>query len=215
MLDVGEKRAVSGNDGGRRLWSADLKRRIVAESFEPGASVAVVARRHGVNANLLFTWRRRFVAAGSARPRETMSIVPVAIAAEDSPEARGAVGGAVFDGLAVDRRRASSMTGSGGFGQLFPQQYGSRRAGAALILRACVAKLRLLIGVAFLRCTNTCKRRRLAGKTKLAPRSKRRTGRHERRGQVAGQRGGRYALVKAKQTVSALGRRQPLASAAS
>jgi transposase len=47
--------------------------------------VAVVARRHGVNANLLFTWRRRFVAAGSARPRETMSIVPMAIAAEDSP----------------------------------------------------------------------------------------------------------------------------------
>src|SRR5271165_3254173 len=85
MLDVGEKRAVAGNDGGRRLWSADLKRRIVAESFEPGASVAAVARRHGVNANLLFTWRRRFVAAGSARPRETMSIVPVAIAAEDSP----------------------------------------------------------------------------------------------------------------------------------
>jgi transposase len=85
MLDVGEKRAVSGKDGGRRLWSADLKRRIVAESFEPGASVAVVARRHGVNANLLFTWRRRFIAAGSARPQETMSIVPVAIAAEDSP----------------------------------------------------------------------------------------------------------------------------------
>jgi transposase len=74
MLDVGEKRAVSGNRGGRRLWSADLKRRIVAESFEPGASVAAVARRHGVNANLLVTWRRRFVAAGSARPRETMSI---------------------------------------------------------------------------------------------------------------------------------------------
>ena len=46
---------IGGLDGPRRLWSADLKRRIVAESFEPGASVAVVARRHGVNANLLFT----------------------------------------------------------------------------------------------------------------------------------------------------------------
>jgi transposase len=45
----------------------------------------MVARRHGVNANLLFTWRRRFVAAGSAKPREEASLVPVAIAAEDSP----------------------------------------------------------------------------------------------------------------------------------
>lgn len=85
MLDVGEKRAVSGKEGPRRLWSADLKRRIVAESFEPGASVAEVARRHGVNANLLFTWRRRFVEAGSAKPREAASLVPVAIAAEDLP----------------------------------------------------------------------------------------------------------------------------------
>lgn len=31
---------------------------MVAESQAPGASVAEVARRHGVNANLLFVWRR-------------------------------------------------------------------------------------------------------------------------------------------------------------
>ena len=31
---------------------------MVAESQVPGASVAEVARRHGVNANLLFVWRR-------------------------------------------------------------------------------------------------------------------------------------------------------------
>jgi transposase len=34
------------------------KRRIVEEALVPGASVAAVARRHGVNANLLFGWRR-------------------------------------------------------------------------------------------------------------------------------------------------------------
>ena len=85
MLDFRGKSAVPGNDGGRRLWSADLKRRILAESFEPGASVAMVARRHGINANLLFTWRRRFGAAELAKPREAASIVPVAIAAENSP----------------------------------------------------------------------------------------------------------------------------------
>jgi transposase-like protein len=43
----------------RRFWSAEEKRRMVAESFTPGASVSQVAQRYGVNANLLFTWRRQ------------------------------------------------------------------------------------------------------------------------------------------------------------
>src|SRR5919199_1063340 len=55
---------VATMQGARRSWSADEKRRIVEESFRPGASVAVVARRHDLNANLLFTWRRQ------ARPAE-------------------------------------------------------------------------------------------------------------------------------------------------
>jgi transposase len=38
----------------RRSWSRDQKRRIVEETFHPEASVADVARRHGVNADLLF-----------------------------------------------------------------------------------------------------------------------------------------------------------------
>ena len=36
------------------------KRRIVEEAIQPGASVARVARAHGVNANQLFTWRRLY-----------------------------------------------------------------------------------------------------------------------------------------------------------
>ena len=54
---------VSGSEVGkvrRRHRSEEERRRIVAESFEPGASVSVVARRHDVNTNLLFTWRRRY-----------------------------------------------------------------------------------------------------------------------------------------------------------
>jgi transposase len=51
-------------DGGglrrrRRTWSEAEKRRIVAESYEPGVSVSLVARRHDVNANQVFTWRRQ------------------------------------------------------------------------------------------------------------------------------------------------------------
>lgn len=46
--------------GKRRYRSAELKRRIVEETFEAGTSVAVVARRHGVNANQVFSWRRQY-----------------------------------------------------------------------------------------------------------------------------------------------------------
>jgi transposase len=54
---------VSGSEVGkvrRRRRSEEERRRIVAESFERGASVSMVARRHDVNTNLLFTWRRRY-----------------------------------------------------------------------------------------------------------------------------------------------------------
>jgi len=52
-----EKRG--GRRGQRRMHTLEAKRRIVAEASAPGASVAEIARRHGLNANLLFSWRRQ------------------------------------------------------------------------------------------------------------------------------------------------------------
>ena len=48
----------------RRYWSDESKRRIVAEIGAAGVSVSEVARRHDVNANLVFKWLRdpRFMA---------------------------------------------------------------------------------------------------------------------------------------------------------
>src|SRR5450755_500874 len=43
----------------RRSWTREEKRRIVEESLQEGASIAEVARRYELNANLLFTWRRK------------------------------------------------------------------------------------------------------------------------------------------------------------
>jgi len=42
----------------RRFRSKQERRHIAEESLEPGASVAVVARSHGVNANQVFLWRK-------------------------------------------------------------------------------------------------------------------------------------------------------------
>ena len=44
----------------RRRWSVEAKRRLVAETLVPGATVHAVAQRHGVNTSQLFTWRKRF-----------------------------------------------------------------------------------------------------------------------------------------------------------
>ncbi len=81
----------SKDDGGaapgrrRRSWSLDEKRQIVDESLEDGASLAEVARRHDLNANQLFTWRRQFGGEATG-PRDIAPILPVTIALETAAE---------------------------------------------------------------------------------------------------------------------------------
>jgi len=61
----------------RRHWTKAQKRRIVAETQEPGASVSIVARRYDVNANQLFLWRRELSA--SAAPADRGGMLPVEV----------------------------------------------------------------------------------------------------------------------------------------
>lgn len=65
----------------RRFRTVEEKRRIVEEALEPGASVARVARAHGVNANLLFGWRRLYL-QGQLEPEngETPGLLAVRVA---------------------------------------------------------------------------------------------------------------------------------------
>ena len=42
----------------RRRWSAAEKVGMVRETYEPGMTVSLVARRHGINPNQLFHWRK-------------------------------------------------------------------------------------------------------------------------------------------------------------
>ena len=63
--------------GKRREWPDALKRRIVAETLEPGASVSIVARRHDVNASQVFRWRRALEPPAAA---QRVAMLPVEIA---------------------------------------------------------------------------------------------------------------------------------------
>ncbi len=53
------------------------KRRIVEETLQPGASVAKVARAHGVNANQVFAWRRQYRQGLLGENGETANLLPV------------------------------------------------------------------------------------------------------------------------------------------
>lgn len=42
----------------RRRWSPEEKKAIVDETYQPEMSVSLVARKHGIAPNQLFSWRR-------------------------------------------------------------------------------------------------------------------------------------------------------------
>jgi transposase len=61
IVDSSEPRGrvdIQIGPGRRRRWSDEVKGRIVAESFAPGAVVSEVARRHDISPQHLFAWRK-------------------------------------------------------------------------------------------------------------------------------------------------------------
>lgn len=67
---VVERLEVLCGPTGRRSWPDALKARIVAESFETGARVVEVARRHSVSPQQLTAWRRQARQGRLALPAE-------------------------------------------------------------------------------------------------------------------------------------------------
>jgi transposase len=64
----------------RTYRSKQERRQIVEETLQPGASVAVIARRYGVNANQVFHWRKLHREGRLEVEAETPQLVPVRIA---------------------------------------------------------------------------------------------------------------------------------------
>jgi transposase len=67
----------------RQYRSVEEKLRIVQEALAEGASVARVARAHGVNANLVFNWCRKH-RAGRLSDDSAAKLLPVRVTAEGS-----------------------------------------------------------------------------------------------------------------------------------
>ena len=86
-MSVGNSGNFAPGERRRRSWTRDEKRRIVDESLQEGASIADVARRHELNANLLFTWRRKMGVEPTER-KDPLEIVPVTIARGLATEGR-------------------------------------------------------------------------------------------------------------------------------
>ncbi len=103
-MDTSERIVVKREP--RRRRSVAEKRRIVEETLAPDASVAKVARAHGVNANQVFAWRRQYRQGLLGETQETANLLPVHVtgtraskahrsdrrhAAQGSEEAAGAI----------------------------------------------------------------------------------------------------------------------------
>ena len=66
------------------MWRTKAERRtIVEETLVPGASVSRVARRHDVNANQVFRWRKLYQ---EGRLGTTTNFLPVRVAGEQRGE---------------------------------------------------------------------------------------------------------------------------------
>lgn len=76
----------------RRYRTIEEKRRIVEETMARGASVALVARRHEVNANLVFGWRKLYQQGllGAAPKVPATPLLPVQLSGSRTASRRAA-----------------------------------------------------------------------------------------------------------------------------
>lgn len=78
-MDTSEQVAIEAvSHAKRRRRSVEEKRRIVEETLEAGASVARVARRHAINANQVFYWRKQY-REGRLGKNQSSKLLPVTL----------------------------------------------------------------------------------------------------------------------------------------
>ena len=70
----------------RRRWSVEDKLGLVAETWEDGKSVALVAKTNGISPSLLYSWRRQASRGELVGPRDCVgpAFVPVSVVGDNS-----------------------------------------------------------------------------------------------------------------------------------
>lgn len=93
------KDQTSGSGRVRRNHDQAFKDDLIAQSLVPGASVSAIAMRGGINANLLFKWRREHVRAMAQAAPVAATLLPVCVIADvepmQAPQSSAPVGAAV------------------------------------------------------------------------------------------------------------------------
>jgi transposase len=98
-MDTSEQVALeTSSHTKRRRRTVEEKRRIVEETLESGASVARVARRHAVNANQVFYWRKKYHEGRLGKGRSS-NLLPVAVS--DIPSNKSGQVGYVSSGCSL------------------------------------------------------------------------------------------------------------------
>lgn len=69
----------------RREHSSEFKRELIERSLQPGASVSALALEAGINANLLFAWRRQHLRSTAAVAESVATLLPVTVQSPESP----------------------------------------------------------------------------------------------------------------------------------
>src|SRR4051812_10663520 len=90
-LDSFRRLEVITGVGRRRRWSDEEKARIVAESLDPATTSSAAARRYGLHARPLFTWRQELQrSASAAQTLGGPGFVPVLLAEGGAPPVEAA-----------------------------------------------------------------------------------------------------------------------------
>ncbi|SAK96610.1 transposase IS3/IS911 family protein [Caballeronia glebae] len=71
---------AAGRTHPHRTYAQEFKQQVIRETLEPGMSVSIVARRHDINANVVFAWRKQY--------REGKLIIPALEAGPSVPSTK-------------------------------------------------------------------------------------------------------------------------------
>jgi transposase len=88
-MDESIEPVLTRRTAGRRFRSAEEKQRIIEEALVPGVSVAAVARAHGINANMLFSWRKMYHAGLLNEGASGVRLLPVRVREEKERKPSG------------------------------------------------------------------------------------------------------------------------------